>query len=54
MELKINKPTFPDVIEFNFDELKAEITEKSKMYAKMVYTADQITIEKLKLRICTT
>lgn len=46
MELKINKPTFPDVIEFNFDELKAEITEKSEMYANLIYTSDQITIAK--------
>ena len=42
MELKIKTPTFPEVIEFNFDELKQEITAKAADYVNLVYTADQI------------
>lgn len=42
MELKIKAPTFPEVIEFNFDELKQEITAKAADYVNLVYTADQI------------
>lgn len=41
MELKIQTPTFPEVIEFNFEELKNEITEKAAVYANMVYTENQ-------------
>lgn len=42
MELKINKITIPEVIEFNYDELKAEITEKAKTYTAIVYGEDEI------------
>lgn len=42
MELKVNKPTFPEVIEFNFQELKKEITERASAYVNLVYTEDQI------------
>ena len=42
MELKIKQPTFPDVIEFNFDELKQKITNRVAMYSNMVYTEDQV------------
>lgn len=42
MELRVQKPTFPEVIEFNFDELKHEITERASAYANLVYTEDQI------------
>lgn len=42
MELKIKTPTFPEVIEFNFDELKQEITEKTSAYVGLVYSDDQI------------
>ena len=42
MELKVNTPTFPEVIEFNFDELKQEITERASAYMNLVYTEDQI------------
>ena len=42
MELRIEKITFPEVIEFNFDELKQEITNRAAMYANMVYTEDQV------------
>lgn len=42
MELKVKTPTIPDVIEFNFDELKGEITEKVAAYVDLVYTEDEI------------
>lgn len=42
MELKVNTPTFPEVIEFNFEELKAEITERASAYVNLVYTEGQI------------
>lgn len=42
MELKVKTPTFPEVIEFNFEELKNEITERASAYANLVYTNDQI------------
>lgn len=42
MELKVNEVTIPDVIQFNYDELKQELTEKVSLYETMVYTDDQI------------
>lgn len=42
MELIIRPVTFPEVIEFNFEELKAEITAKCADYAELAYTEDQI------------
>ncbi len=42
MELKMNAYQLPEKISFNFDELKAELTEKVKMYETLVYTDDQI------------
>lgn len=42
MELKIKQLTIPEVIEFNFEELKQEITDRVAMYTNMVYTDDQI------------
>lgn len=42
MELKVNEVRIPDVIQFNYDELKQELTEKVSMYETMVYTDDQI------------
>ena len=42
MELKIKTPTFPEVIEFNFQELKQEITERASNYVNLVYSDDQI------------
>lgn len=42
MELKVKTPTFPEVIEFNFEELKKEITERASAYVNLVYTDDQI------------
>lgn len=42
MELKMHDVQFPEVIEFNFDELKKEITEKAALYKNMVYTDETI------------
>ena len=42
MELRVNTPTFPEVIEFNFEELKTEITERASAYVNLVYTEGQI------------
>lgn len=43
MELRIEPVTFPEVIQFNYEELKAEITGKVEMYKNLVYTgSDQI------------
>lgn len=42
MELKVKKPTFPEIIEFNFSDLKEEITKKASEYTSLVYTEDQI------------
>lgn len=42
MELKVKKITFPEVIEFNYDDLRQEIIEKVAMYNSLVYTDEQI------------
>ena len=42
MELKVNEVQLPEVIKFNYDELKAELTEKVKKYETLVYTDDQM------------
>lgn len=42
MELKIKEVSFPEMIAFNFDELKAEITEKAERYKNLVYTDESI------------
>ena len=42
MELKIKTPTIPEVIDFNFEELKAEIEAKAEEYTGLVYTDDKI------------
>ena len=42
MELKVNEIQLPDVIQFNYDELKQELTEKVKKYETLVYTDEQI------------
>ena len=47
MELRVEPVTFPEVIQFNYEELKAEITSKVEMYKNLVYTgSDQIKAEK--------
>lgn len=42
MELKVKAPTFPEVIEFNFEELKQEITERASTYVNLVYSEEQM------------
>lgn len=42
MELKVNEVSIPEKIEFNYEQLKAELTEKVSLYETMVYTDDQI------------
>ena len=42
MELIVKTPTFPEVIEFNFEELKEQIQKKASEYECIVYGADQI------------
>lgn len=56
MEFKIVKQGQPAALEFNYEELKAEIEEKAKVYEAMVYTdaniadakQDRATLNKLK------
>ena len=42
MELKVKDFTFPEMIEFNHEEIKKEISEKVKHYASLVYSDEQI------------
>lgn len=42
MELRITEKGEPQVIEFNFEELKAELVERAKVYESMVYSEDQL------------
>lgn len=42
MELKVKSFTIPEVIEFNYDELKKEIAERTEKYTNLVYTEEQI------------
>lgn len=42
MELRIEPITMPEVIEFNFEELKEQVTKKVAMYKNLVYTDDQV------------
>ena len=46
MELKIIPYQLPDKIGFNFDELKAELMEKAKVYEAVIYSDDQIAAAK--------
>ena len=47
MELKLKELDFPKLIEFNFDELKAEISAKADLYKNMVYTDETIKEAKM-------
>ena len=50
MELQIKTAlTFPEVIEFNFEELKKGIQEKAKEYESHVYTDGQVSMAKADL-----
>ena len=42
MELKMKQITLPEAIEFNFEELKQEVEERTASYVGLVYTEDQI------------
>ena len=42
MELRVSPVTFPEVIDFNFEELKTEIEARVERYTNLVYTEDQI------------
>lgn len=42
MELIVKTPTFPEIIEFNYLELKKEIEEKVSVYTALCYSEDQI------------
>ena len=46
MELHFQEYNLPEAINFNFEELKTAITEKSEQYAKIVYTDDNIKAAK--------
>lgn len=49
MELQIKPIEFPEVIEFNFLQLKTEITAKVESYKNIVYTEEQINLAKTDL-----
>lgn len=42
MELQVKEYQLPSEIEFNFEELKRELTEKVQFYETLVYTDEQI------------
>ena len=42
MQFEIKPYTVPDQIEFNYEELKKELVEKTQMYKTIVYTDEQI------------
>lgn len=46
MELMVKPYTMPDAIEFNFDELKAELQERARQYELAIYSDDQIKLAK--------
>ena len=46
MEFKITEFRLPDAIQFNFDELKTSLIEKTEAYKHLVYTVDDIKAAK--------
>lgn len=42
MELRMTEVNFPQKLEFNYEEIKQEVTEKVGLYKNLVYTDDQI------------
>lgn len=42
MEMRVNEIVTPEQITWNYDELKAELTEKIQKYETLAYTEDQI------------
>lgn len=43
MELQIKQLTIPEVIEFNFEEVKQQLQEKAKQYEAHIYTEGQVS-----------
>lgn len=53
MELRVNEVAIPERIDFNYEELKAELSSKVSFYETLVYTDDQIKdakADRVKLR----
>lgn len=46
MELKMQPYSLPEALSFNYEELKAALMEKTKMYETIVYSEDQIRFAK--------
>lgn len=42
MEMRVNECVVPEQITWNYDEIKAELTEKIQKYETLAYTEDQI------------
>lgn len=42
MEMRVGEIVIPERIDFNFEELKKELTEKADLYASVVYDEEQI------------
>ena len=42
MELKVNEVKLPQKLEFNYEDLKAELTERVREYQTAIYTEDMI------------
>lgn len=42
MEIIINQVTSPEAIEFNFDDIKREVSQKVEQYTNLIYTDEQI------------
>lgn len=42
MELRVNEVSIPERIDFNYEELKAELISKVSFYETLVYTDDQV------------
>lgn len=47
MELRIKEMSFPEVIEFNFEEIKQELAAKVERYKGIVYSEEQIKEAKM-------
>ena len=46
MEIIVNDYQLPQIIKFNYEELKNEIETKTKFYSNIIYTDDQIKLAK--------
>lgn len=42
MQFEIRPYAVPEIIDFNYEEMKRELTERTEMYKTLVYTEDQI------------